>query len=223
VKFSSTIGLSKQNKNKHLHFFKKILYNNYQIMDNIELAQPNKNKYFLILVVILSIITIALIAAIFYVKFYSPQKNNLSNTTLYLDSQKQDLEATKPTPSYPPKKLIPNIGTAGTFNISQSQKSGPIFVKASIDPLSPETAKKISATLTLKSKQPITDFSGKIKTDQGYLPIELSRVSRTEDVETWIGKYHLTQPVLYTYILEFTVNDETGTKTDYSLALRTDS
>lgn len=126
-----------------------------------------------------------------------------------------------PLPTRSPYPLIPDKGTAGTFNISQSHKVGPIFTTAIIDPLSANSGDKVNLTLTIKSDQTIKSLTGNVLTDKNPIKIKLSFNSRTDNTETWTGIYNLTAPVLYNYVLQFDASDGT-TEIHYELPLRTD-
>ncbi len=127
-----------------------------------------------------------------------------------------------PIPTRSPYPLVPDQGSAGTFKISQSQKSGPIFTSAIIDPLDAKLQEKVTIVFTLKSTQPLESITGKIKTDHNPITIILSPQSRKDDIEMWSTSFTLSEPNLYDYIIELKAKDQYNQVTSYSLPLRSD-
>jgi len=126
-----------------------------------------------------------------------------------------------PVPTRSPYPLIPDKGTAGTFKISQSHKVGPIFTNVIIDPFVPQLEHDIKINVTIKSELELTGLEAKITGDKDPIPLEMTKVSRINDIETWSSTFKLTQPVDYTYIFNFTANDGTN-NIIFDLPLRTD-
>ncbi len=126
-----------------------------------------------------------------------------------------------PTPTRSPYPLKADLGTAGTFQISQSHKVGPIFSNFIIDPIVPQTSKDIKITVTIKSDLELKNLTAKIATDKDPIPLEMIKVQRLDNQETWTSTYKLTSPVDYTYIFNFIASDGTNNIV-FDLPLRTD-
>lgn len=127
-----------------------------------------------------------------------------------------------PSPTHSPYPLVPDQGTAGTYKISQSNKNGPLFTAAIIDPLNATPSDNISITFTLKSEHPILSVSGKIITDHNPINISLHQKSRSNNLEVWSTNFLLDEPNYYEYIFEMIAIDEQNQSTKYSLPLRTE-
>lgn len=184
---------------------------NLPVDPSLDMTKRKKPKSYLLPLSIGLFITI-LGSAYIVVKVSSPQLFSNSSTSSVTPS---------PVPTRSPYPLKADLGTAGTFNISQSHKIGPIFTKFVIDPIVPQTLKDIKITLTLKSDLEISSLTAKITGDKDPIPLEMTKVSRVNNIETWSSTFKLTQPVDYNYIFNFTANDGTNNIV-FDLPLRTD-
>lgn len=118
-----------------------------------------------------------------------------------------------------PHPLVPNLGTAGTYRISQGRHVGPTFTNASIDPLTDQPDSNITITLSLTSPTPIQTVFGSITTDSAPLTVKFNLSNRENNQETWVGSYLLTTTVLNKYILNLSAQNSSGTST-INLAIR---
>lgn len=122
-----------------------------------------------------------------------------------------ELQKSSPLPTRSPYPLVPDDGTAGTFKISQGSHSGPTFTDLRIDPLDAKVGDKVTITLGITSTTPTSSLSGALFTDTGKIDLPFQKISRKNDTEKWVASFELTQPVLYTYKLNFLANDGTNT------------
>lgn len=180
---------------------------------SLDMTRRKKQKSYVLPLSILLFITILGSSYIFF---------KISRSQFFPDLDPSSTSPTPtPVPTRSPYPLKADLGTAGTFNISQSHKIGPIFTKFVIDPIVPQAQKDIKITLTLKSDLELTSLTAKITGDKDPIPVEMTKVSRVNNVETWSTTFKLTQPVDYTYIFNFVANDGTNNIV-FDLPLRTD-
>lgn len=121
-------------------------------------------------------------------------------------------------PSHSPYPLVPDAGTAGTYNVSQKSQ-GSTITKISIDPLDARQGDTIKVQLTIKSRGSIEHVKAQVVTDEKPQSFKLTGKSITQNEEVWEGSYKLTSPILYKYIYTFEVKDSTNTTT-LPMALR---
>lgn len=178
---------------------------------SLDMTKRKKQKSYLLPLSIGLLISI-LGSAYIIIKVSSPQLFSNSSTSSATPT---------PVPTRSPYPLKADKGTAGTFKISQPHKIGPIFTNVIIDPFVPQVEKDIKITATIKSELELTSLTAKITGDKDPIPLEMTKVSRVNNIETWSSTFKLTQPVDYTYIFNFVANDGTNNIV-FDLPLRTD-
>jgi hypothetical protein len=119
------------------------------------------------------------------------------------------------TETPPPKiyPLIPDSGTAGTYNVSQGPHSGPTFRRVIFDPLDIKKDQELKITVILESNSGANSLTGVFQMDNSSTNVTFQRLSRQGTTETWEVKFTLTDSVDYKYILRLTSNDSGGTST----------
>jgi len=127
-----------------------------------------------------------------------------------------------PSPTLParsPYPLIPDSGTAGTYNVSQPLQPGPEFTHITIDPIDAQLNQTVTVTVTLNHAESITSVRATIETDQKPLNLNLNFISQNGTSQTWQGAIVLSEPILYKYVYHFTAISSSGV-TELPMALR---
>lgn len=124
-----------------------------------------------------------------------------------------------PIPSRSPYPLIPDSGTAGTYNISQPPQPGPEFTHITIDPLDAKLNEPVILTAVLNHSESVDYVKSTIETDQHPLSFNLEFVSQSGTSQTWRGEFILSEPILYKYIYHLEAKSMSGT-TSLPMALR---
>lgn len=170
-----------------------------------------------LLLFLLALVSFGSMYYLFQLKYGSD--NTISRLVSSIAKRSPSPKPQIPLNSPPPQPLVPDTGTAGTYTISVSAKTGPIFTTLSIDPLTDELKKDITVKVNLKSSKPIQSITANVQSDTSSVPLKLKLVTRDGENETWEGKYQLQDSANYTYILNFEAKDDNGTN-KYSLPLR---
>lgn len=121
-----------------------------------------------------------------------------------------------PVPSTPTPKptiypLIPDSGSAGTYNVSQGAHSGPSVTRVVFDPLDVKKGQELKVTVTLQSASGASNVSAVFTMDSSSTNLNFQKVSSSGGNETWEVKFTLTDSVNYKYILNLTAKDASGT------------
>lgn len=109
--------------------------------------------------------------------------------------------------------LIPDAGTAGTYNVSQGPHSGPTFRRVVFDPLDVKKGQDLKITITLESNSGVSSLTGTFTMDNSKKDLSFTRVSDQGATEVWETTFNLTDSVDYKYILNLTGRDAGGTST----------
>jgi hypothetical protein len=116
-----------------------------------------------------------------------------------------------PVPTIYP--LIPDAGSAGTYNVSQGPHSGPTFRRVVFDPLDVKKGQDLKITVTLESNSGVTGLTGSLTMDNSKKDLSFTRVSDQGATEVWEATFNLTDSVDYKYILNLSGRDAGGTST----------
>lgn len=114
-----------------------------------------------------------------------------------------------PTPSPTPTTLIPDEGSKGNYNLSQSKRSGPTISQVSFDPLDAKQGQTLTITLKVKNNPPAQAITGTLQTDTSTEKLTFTKTKAT-NVEIWQAQLKLPATVLYKYILTVNAKSATG-------------
>ncbi|HET7098660.1 MAG TPA: hypothetical protein VFI61_00260 [Patescibacteria group bacterium] len=180
----------------------------------------NTNDKGISVIFILLFIAIVLGGVVYIVgKNYVPL-NNPSTTSNDLSLNQIDATLNPiptPTPIPTPKPtiypLIPDNGTAGTYQVSQPKHSGPTFGQVIFDPLDVKKDQNLKITVKVDSATGVQSLTGNFQMDSSQKSLTFKKIGNSGTIETWEVDFILPDSVSYKYILTLTGKDSQGTST----------
>lgn len=119
--------------------------------------------------------------------------------------------AATPTPKPTIYPLVPDNGTAGTYQVSQPKHEGPTFRQIVFDPLDAHKGDVLKITISVESESGVQSLTGNFQMDSSQSPVIFKKLSRQGILDTWIAEFKLTDSVFYKYILNLSAKDSKGT------------
>lgn len=179
----------------------------------VSVAETKSSKRPFILLAIFIIVLLSSIAYMFLIV-----KGNLDNPFNAIKEKYQAATTTgsrtkdkKPSPSPSPMYLAPG---KQTYNISHgSNVTGPKPTKAIIDPIDPAKNQEMTITIDITSDSNVTKSGIKILTDNNTILSELQLISGDKQNGTWQTKLKINDTYLYTYLLNFDLQSNSGNYT----------
>lgn len=173
---------------------------------------PTNSKRLYILLAVFILVLLSGIGYMFYTLKQKPGSSFLSavkekyQAATTTGSRKKD---TKPSPS--PMYLAPG---KQTYNISHGENvTGPKPTKAIIDPIDPAKNQATTITIDITSDSNLTKSDIIIVTDNQQTPLTLKLISGDQLNGTWQVKTKINDTYLYTYKLNFNLQNTSGTYT----------
>lgn len=182
--------------------------------------QTQTRSHTLILTIIL--IGTALTAAYYYLYTTYPSLFSENIARVYnsvVPTQTTYLASPLPSPTRSPSPLLPDSGTAGTFQVSHQSPGGPTLTQVVIDPLDPNLGDLVTVKLSLSHPQSIDSVKAILETDDKPHRLTFDRESRTQSTEIWTTTFKLKSNIKYHYLFRFEASSDEQ-KTLAPMALR---
>lgn len=109
------------------------------------------------------------------------------------------------------------------YQVSQAEDLvGPQTRSVEINPHDPKVGEKQTLVVTTAYDAGVKSINVKLMSDGDEQEMSLSQVSEEGTLATWKGEWMVTQPVLYQYILEFTLEGADGASNVLPITIRGD-
>lgn len=177
----------------------------------------HKEQQGISVIFILLFIAIVLGGAMYFVWTNTAQipSANTSNNDVNVTDIK--LATILPTPTPTPKPtiypLIPDNGSAGTYQVSQPAHAGPVFRQVVFNPLDVAKDQNLKITVTIETQSSVQSLTGNFQMDSSQKALTFKKVGSQSQKETWEIEFNLPDSVSYKYILSLTAKDSQGTAT----------
>lgn len=143
----------------------------------------------------------------------SPIANN--SAEINVDDIKLATPSSVPTPTPKPTiyPLIPDNGSAGTYQVSQPAHVGPTFRQVIFNPLDVKKDQNLKITVTMETQSAVQSLTAKFQMDSSQKDLTFKKTATSGQKETWETEFALTDSVSYKYILNLTAKNSQGTAT----------
>lgn len=141
----------------------------------------------------------------------APIANN--SAEINIDDIKLATPSSVPTPTPKPTiyPLVPDNGTAGTYQVSQPAHAGPTFRQVVFNPLDAHKDQNLKITVTVETQSSVQSMTGNIQMDSSQKALTFKKTGSQSQKETWETEFILTDSVSYKYVLSLTAKDSQGT------------